>query len=636
MKPSPSVSCKSRFAPLLLVLASAAITVAAYLQALNYPFVDDDATYILQNTKLAGLHLTELWRLFTEPYNRFSEFLPLRDLSYWFDMTLFGLNPAAFRLHNILLYLLCLPLVYATTLELWRYFRPAGAASAPWAAAAATALFVLHPAHIEAVVWVSGRKEVLPNLFSILALWLALRARRERGFFAPHAAATLIAFAAVMLSKVLYIAVAPVIALLWVAFWLDIPAQDRRRAQLLWPLAILLLAGFMAWIFILTGSAQKAFVYFGVEAATRSLAVLGWLARLAVSPESRHFFYPVFEDAYLYAMVALGCAVLAGGAVGGVMLLRKRSLEGFALAAFLLLCVPHMQLIPYGSPSLASDRWLTLAVWPAALLLVALSWRLKPVPRTILLLAIALSWGLQTIERPRDWRSNEALIDVDLRAYPGHYLPAFQKIIGVHLAQGLNRDAAETASRIADPEMRNIMIGLIKSDYAVRANAVDTGDPRSAIASLKSMELTLKQPPAQARWNSPIFYVWKFCRTALAMQWHYLAERFPGDVSVRYNTGLWMLDIHKFEYAADHLRAATELQRLPEHMRGTAFMNLGLALIKSGHVAEAEIPLHAALAQLPPDTQAYCLLSEVYKQAKRLDEAANAEAGCRSRASNAK
>lgn len=610
------------------MLASTAIAVAAYLQAFNYPFVDDDTTYILQNAKLAGLHLTELWRLFIEPYNRFSEFLPLRDLSYWIDMTLFGLNPAAFRLHNILLYLLCLPLVYVATLELWRYFRPADATSAPWAAAVTTALFVLHPAHVEAAVWISGRKEVLPNLFSILALWLALRAKRERGFSTPHAAATLIAFAAVMLSKVLYIAVAPVIVLLWVAFWLDIPAPDRRRSQLLWPLAMLLLAGLMAWIFILTGSAQKAFVYFGVEAATRSLAVLGWLARLAVSPESRHFFYPVFEDAYLPAMVALGCTVLVAGAVGGVMLLRKRSLEGFTLAAFLLLCVPHMQLIPYGSPSLVSDRWLTLAAWPAVLLLVVLSWRLKPLPRTILLLAIALPWCFQTVERPRDWRSNEALIDVDLRAYPGHYLPAFQKIIGVQLAQGLNRDAAETASRITDPEMKNIMIGLIRSDYAVRANAVDTGDSHNAIALMKNLERALKQPPVQAKWNSPVYYVWKFCRTALAMQWHYLAEHFPDDVSVRYNAGLWMLNIHKFEYAVAHLRAATASQRLPEHIRGTAFRNLGFALMKSGHVAEAETPLHAALAQQQPDTHAYCLLSEVYKQTRRFEEAARAEANC--------
>lgn len=128
--------------PGALVMLSAVVAVVAYLQALHYPFVSDDTVYLTENAKLSGLHLSELWRLLTEPYNRY-EFLPLRDLSYWLDLTLFGLNPVAFRLHNILLYLLCLPLVFVTTLGLWRYFRPV-AADAPWAAAVVTTLFALH------------------------------------------------------------------------------------------------------------------------------------------------------------------------------------------------------------------------------------------------------------------------------------------------------------------------------------------------------------------------------------------------------------------------------------------------------------------------------------------------------------
>ena len=164
-----------------------------------------------------------------------AEFLPLLELSYWFDMTLFGLNPTAFRLHNVILYLLALPLVYGTTLELWRYFRPSDKASAPWVAAVVTALFALHPAFVESVVWISGRKYVLANLFAMLALWFAVNARREYGLAAPHAIAALIAFVAMMLSKSSYVALAPIITILWVFFWLDIPKPNRHRSVLLWP-----------------------------------------------------------------------------------------------------------------------------------------------------------------------------------------------------------------------------------------------------------------------------------------------------------------------------------------------------------------------------------------------------------------
>ncbi len=608
------------------MLMSAGVAVGAYLQALDYPFVFDDKNYILGNTKLAGLHLTELWRLFAEPYNEFFEFLPLRELSYWLDITLFGLNPSAFRVHNIILYLLCLPLVYATTLGLWRYFRPADAANAPWAAAAVTALFALHPAHVEAVVWISGRKDVLAALFSLLALWLAVSARRERGLSAPHAAAALGALLAALLSKATAVAVAPVIALLWVVFWRDIPAPIRRRSLLLWPLASLLLAACAALNFAAT-TTQKIPLYFGIEAVTRTLGVLGWLARLSVSPEERHYFYPIFEDPYLPAMAALGAAVLA--AAGMAMLLRRRSLEGFVLFAFLLLCMPSIQLIPYAPSSLVSDRWLALAVWPVVLLLVALSWRLKPVPRMAMLLAIALPWGFQAIDRTRAWRSPEALTTADLRAYPGHFMAAQYKITTVQLKQGLYREASETANSITVAEFRNIMNKLIKADYAAHVDAVATGKPQEAMNLLWELGLDLKrQPPAQARWNSPMLNFLGNGQFVLKNEWNYLAEHFPDDVSVRYNAGLWMLNIYRYEDAIAHLRVAAGSQGLPESMRGQAFKNLGLALLNSGHVAEAEAPLRAALEQSQPDLRAYCLLAGMYKQTRRFEEMARAEANC--------
>jgi Tfp pilus assembly protein PilF len=619
--------------PLMFVLASACVAVGAYLQALNYPFISDDVSYLPENTRLIGLHLADLWRLLIEPYNCCREYLPLRDFSYWLDIKLFGLTPSAFRGHNILLYLVNLPLVYATTLAFWKYFRPADAASAPWAAAAVTALFALHPALVESVVWISGRKYVLPNLFALLALWLAARARRQQGLSVPHAATALIALVAMMLSKASYVGVAPLIALLWLLFWLDIPAPGRRLSLLLWPLAALLLAGLLTLIFVVQNKGFDAMpFYFGIEALARTFAVLGWLAFLAFSTGSRHYLYPVFEDPNLPLMVAIGVVVLLSAATSGLLLLRKRSLEGFALAAFLLLCMPYIQLMPNHPPSLVSDRYLALAVWPAILFAVALLWRLKPVPRMALLLAFALLWGFQTIERPRDWRL-ETLFDADLRAYPGYYMPAMYEINYVKLPQGLYPEAYEMANSIPAPEFREVMIEIIKADYAVHA-AISTGKPEEAMSLLWSLAPSHKERPAQAKWNSSAYFFYAKRLSILVKDWEKLAERFPDDVSLRYNAGLWMLESRKSKDAVVQLRAATESQRLPESVRGTAFKNLGLALLQSGRIAEAETPLRAALEQSPPDFRAYCLLSGVYKLAGRTQEAASAEAACRSRVPN--
>ena len=517
-------------APLALVMASIAAAIIAYLPALNFSFISDDNFYISSNAKLAGLHWSELWRLLVEPFNLY-EYLPLRDFSYWLDMTLFGLSPSAMRVHSMVLYLLSCLLAYGVTLQLWRDFNAAQAASAPWAAAAVTALFAIHPAHVEAVVWISGRKDVLSGLLSMLALWLALHARREQGLSAGYAAASVTALLAAMLGKATAVAVAPLIALLWLMFWRDMPAISRRRIQLLWMLAPLLLAAWVMPIFAQFSTVKLA-AYWGVETLTRALAILGNLLRLALTPDSRHYFYPVFEDPWLPTMVALGVAVLLAAVAGGVMLWRRRTVVAFALLAFALLCLPYTQLAPYITHTLVADRFLFLALWPLMLLLVALAWRLQPVPRMAVLCMIALPWLYQTIQRPHDWRSLEALTEADRRAYPGSYFPVF-KTIERQLSQGQYRAARDMANTITDAEIRTIAIKLVEGAYAVAVDAVMTGDPRDAIVRLRSLGILLQQPVAQAAWNTPLFSFWLTSRNILALEWATLAKNFPNDAQVR-------------------------------------------------------------------------------------------------------
>ena len=622
-----SSSMKQHF-PFAVVLISGLVAVAAYLQALNYPFISDDILYIVTNKNLAELHLSELWLLLVQPYNPTFEFLPLRDLSYWIDITLFGQNPAAFRWHNILLYLLCLPLVYATTANLWRYFRPEDAADAPWEAAAVTALFALHPALVESVVWISGRKYILPNFFSMLALWLAFRVRQEQGFSSLYALATLAAFVAVMFSKSSYVAVAPVIALLWVIFWRDIPVLQRRRSLLLWPAALMSLAIFLLLIFIVKNKGVDSVpVYMGVEAATRSLAVLGGLARIAVTPEGRHFYYPLFEDPWFPAMVILGGATLCAAGWGGLILLRRRSLAGLALLIFLLLCIPYLQIIPGKPPSLVSDRYIALAIWPVALLIISAVWRFKPLPRTTLLLLIALPWFYQTVERVGDWSSERAHLEADYRAYPQYYVPAVY-VATFQMQQGLRREARETASHIASPEVRDVMTRLIQSDQVSHVDALSSGNPREAIILFHELEDKLSQRPVQTKWDTPLTFTWSNIMITLSNEWQSLAAAFPDNMTVRYNAGQYLFYLNYFKDAVVHLRAVTESKDTPEYARGPVFNMLGLALLRSGQAVEAEASLRKALEQSPPDLQAYCGLAEVYKQEGRNEEAVRAETKC--------
>lgn len=597
----------------------------AYAQALHYPFIFDDVDYIANNTRLAELPWTQVWRLLLEPYNDMAEFLPLRDFSYWFDLHVFGSMPMVFRLHNLILYALCLPLVYLVSANVWRYFHPADTLSAPHIAAWVTVLFALHPAHAEAVVWIAARKDLLTTLFSLLAIWLTIQARREQGLSTPYAIAALLALLAAMLSKATAVAVAPVMAIIWLAFWRDIEPLKRSRSMLLWPLASVLLAASIAVIFasIIT---SKVPLYFGSEAVTRSLAILGWLARLSLSPESRHFFYPVFEDVYFPWMVGFGALILC--AVCAVLLLRKRCLSSFAMVSFTLLCLPSLQIIPYAAPSLISDRFIALAVWPMMLLLVALIWRLPKWPRSALLLMILFAWAYQSVQRPRDWQSFEGLIDAELRAHPGLYIPATYKIFGFQLHRFEYNEAVETAKRIAPIAFRDDMLAMIEADYQLRVEMIKTGQPEAAMQQLWSLGVALKHKPPQAQWNSPVNNFLDMRRDLLGLEWQFLTEHFPKDATVRYYAGLWALDANNFLIAQENLRAASESGNLPLALRATAYKSLAMALIGTGDIAAAEQPLRLALADTQADQKGYCLLSWIYKQTQRKAEAARAQLSC--------
>jgi tetratricopeptide (TPR) repeat protein len=465
-------------------------------------------------------------------------------------------------------------------------------------------------------------------------MWFAVNAKcvdigREQRLAPRYAIATLIALLAAMLSKAPAVAVAPVITLLWIIFWHDNRRQDRLRTQLLWPVASLILATCFALVFA-SNSTIKEPGYMGIEVLIRALAILGWMARLSITPEGRHFFYPVLEDPHLYIMVTLGGVILAAAISGAVMLLRKKSLEGFSLIAFVLLCAPYMQLIPYRTLSFVSDRFIALGVWLVMLLIVSLAWRLSRLPRAVLLLVVALLCCGQTIERSNEWRSYEALVDVDFQAFPRLSIPAMYKA-DIQLSQGLVNEARATASNITVAEIRSSMVKLIKAHQAVAASGV-SGDPVDAMSSLHDFELDLGTLPEKARWNTTLGGIWRINQNYLEFEWLNLLRYFPDNMLVRYNAGTFFLGIQKYESAIVHLNAAIESQRLPESQRGAAYRNFGVALLDSGYVPKAEAPLRKALDQSPPDWRAYCSLSELFKRTGRLEEAARAAAECSSHA----
>jgi len=145
-----------------LALALAALIALVYAPVRHYGFVDlDDPQYVSENPFVAnGLTWTGVKWAFTSIHA--SYWLPVIWLSHMLDVQLYGLNAGGHHITNVILHaansILLFVVLHRTTGAFGR-------------SAFVAALFAIHPLHVESVVWVTERKDVLSTLFLLLTVW---------------------------------------------------------------------------------------------------------------------------------------------------------------------------------------------------------------------------------------------------------------------------------------------------------------------------------------------------------------------------------------------------------------------------------------------------------------------------------
>jgi protein O-mannosyl-transferase len=157
-------SNKSRIFLICLTLAS--VTFAVYYDVRSFGFVNfDDPEYISGNPNIqAGITLKSIEWALTADYA--ANWHPLTWLSHMLDCQLFGLNPAGHHIVNLIFHI-------ANTLLLFLILKRM--TGALWQSAFVAALFALHPLHVESVVWITERKDVLSTFFWLLTMAAYLR-----------------------------------------------------------------------------------------------------------------------------------------------------------------------------------------------------------------------------------------------------------------------------------------------------------------------------------------------------------------------------------------------------------------------------------------------------------------------------
>lgn len=602
-------------------------TLAVYAPCLNFPFIDyDDSAYVSNNWYVqGGLTATGISWAFTTTTE--ANWHPLTWLSLQLDTTLFGGSRAGgFHLTNMLLHaansaLLFIVLQFMTNC-LWRSAVVAG-------------LFALHPLHVESVVWVAERKDVLCTLFFMLTLAAYARYVWQPGL--GHYLLILLVFALGLLAKPMLVTTPFVLLLL--DYWplrrwgtaleprrQPVAGSDRillpavsRRSVLLEKVPLLILATVSCAITFLVQYRTTAMgsidhyplsvrVWNALQAYVAYLGMTFWPFSLAV-------YYPHPGDTVSVATALASAFVLV--AITTVVVLGARAWPYLPVGWFWYLgtLVPVVGLVQTGGQSMA-DRYTYI---PLIGIFLALTWGVADLARRLGLRTLYLGAATavllvvcadMTRAQLSYWKGDIPLWEHDL-AVADESLTAHTNLGAGYLAAGLRKEALGefgAALKLAPSAPKahyNLGRGLAslgRHEEALReyGKAIDL-DPQLAVAHLGRGQIFRDT----GRPNEAVAELKK----AVAIE--------PNLAPAHLSLGVLLVGLSRSKEALDHLQTAIGL----DPRQSLAHMTLGFVFDDLGRTNEALAEWHFALRIEPSVARLQAGLGNTLLEKGRLKDA---------------
>jgi len=482
------------------------LTALVYGKAVEGEFLSwDDPSWIVDNCTLRWLTPATAAGIFHPDAHLYYQ--PVAYLSWMADYALAGLNPSVFHVHNVILYALGTGLAFLFC-RILADRRLGGDARFRWWFALATAVvFLLHPAHVESVVWATERKDMLALAFGLafLAACHAALARKPASLWSsPLWWLSFFLLLLGVLSKgyVAILGILPPAALLLEKRSGSHPWRPRDLAAAL-PFLLLLLAAscFYANVNAALREIQTDFSQYSLaERIFLWGRYVGEYAIALVWPFDLPTMFVLADGHLRFGVVsALGFAA-AGVALGAlVRLVRKRRLFASSL---LLLSLAY--LLP-GSGLLPINWSARYLLFPALLPAAGLSWlfvsavwkrragdrRARHLLVAAAVLATVAAWTGETLSRIPVWLSD-----------PSFYLDSMRQ----HPDADTVRLNAAVALRRSDPEAGwRALLPLLSKPYLDRSEAVQQTRidylalRRGKAATLPELEAAAERIPGSSR-----------------------------------------------------------------------------------------------------------------------------------------
>ena len=390
-----------KYAPYALILLGFLL----FINLLSADFVNyDDPDYVTENTFVTGQK--SMLTLFTEPTA--GNYHPLTMLSLRVDYILGDGSPRLFHLVNLLLHLM-------NTLLLYFFFFRFSNKNRILSLLVA-AFFLIHPAHVEAVAWISSRKDVLYAFFFILGMIAYLNSKKENGktWILPY----YVLFVLALLSKP-SAAVFPLI-LIAIDFYQRGSINKKSLLEKL-PL-VALSAGFL---FVTWQIQQDS----AVDSSTTIVDNLGFAGMatlkyfvLAIAPINLSVLHPYPPEAasliYLLSILVVLAAIIW-------FYTKKKMALFFGLSFFLICLLLVLQFVAVGK-ALIAERYTYLAYVGLFFIPAYYAGDHRIGKGVQVLSVLAIIWfSYLSYQRTLDWQNSKKLWTTTINSYPENWYAYF-------------------------------------------------------------------------------------------------------------------------------------------------------------------------------------------------------------------
>lgn len=430
-------------------------------------FADDEIYLAYSNRFLRESNWSELYQLFLKPANPW-EYLPLRDFTYWLDFRLYGDELSGFHLTNLVWYAASCAATWWLFRELILFCRPGWRERAHVLSLCGTLIFAIHPAHVEVVVWIASRKDLLSSTLAFLALGFLIRGLR-RGWLRRELALAAVFLVLACFSKAAAVTTILLIAILICSAWAKAPELNRWRAPAYLGLfTALIVAVMLVHLNVgLENGIRIANAPGLFETFERASRILSALVEILLFPYPLQFYHDVYRLSAGHWWVSGGSIILAS--VAAIVFVRSRSLWAFGILLILSPLLIYLQFMPFTTWSLASERFVYPSVAGLGLLFVDLAGRLDR-PRMLLavipvivLLAAAIVWT-----RIEEWELGPRMLAQEYERQPQFHNAMRDQIVFTLLPEKRYDEAAALARQVPRPYAADSLLALVDAERTYR------------------------------------------------------------------------------------------------------------------------------------------------------------------------